>query len=129
MSITSIPETPIRHAELNEGSVIYVNGQRKTLGKFINNGGEGEIYQLDHNMVAKIYFNPSPHHGNHCNLRQQKKLELITSLNIKDNEIAAPTAVVTDQRHNFCGYVMPMVEGKSLSKIKSPPNPKDRWKG
>ena len=123
MSITSIPETPIRHAELDEGSVIYVNGQRKTLGKFIDNGGEGAIYQFDRNTVAKIYFN------SHCNLRQQKKIELLTSLNIRDDEIAAPSAVITDQRHNFCGYVMPKVEGKSLAKIKSPPNPRDRWKG
>ena len=123
MTITNIPETPIRREELRTNSKIYVNGKELRLGKYINAGGEGTLYHLTPKTVAKIYFAKA------CTLRQKRKIELLVSLKIDDPEIAAPIAVINDRRGNFSGYVMPEVPGESIEKLISSPNPSERWKG
>lgn len=122
MTITDIPEKHIHHATLKEGSRIRVNGKEQRLGRSLGKGGEGEVFSLTQNTVAKIYFDSA------CTLRQKCKIELIVSLNIHDDEIAAPIAVVTDLRDNFCGYVMPKVSGRSLENLMSSPLPSEKWK-
>ena len=123
MTITSIPETQIHHENLHVNSRIRVNGKELCLGKSLDKGGEGEVFSLTKDTVAKIYFDDK------CTLRKKKKIELIVSLNIRDPEIAAPIAVITDRRGNFCGYVMPKVDGKSIEKLMSSPIPSEKWPG
>ena len=121
--ITDIPETIIHHENLQVNSRVIVNNQEFRLGKSHGKGGEGEVFSLTQDTVAKIYFDKA------CTIRQKKKIELLVSLNIRDPEIAAPTAVITDRRGNFCGYVMPKVNGKSIEKLMASPIPAERWEG
>ena len=123
MMITDIPETLIHHENLQVNSRVLVNNQEIRLGKSLGKGGEGEVFSLTQNAVAKIYFDKA------CTIRQKKKIELLVSLNIRDPEIAAPTAVITDRRGNFCGYVMPKVKGTSIEKLMASPIPAERWIG
>lgn len=123
MMITDIPETIICHENLQVNSRVLVSNQELRLGKSLGKGGEGEVFSLTQDTVAKIYIDKA------CTLRQKKKIELLVSLNIRDPEIAAPTAVITDRRGIFCGYVMPKVKGISIEKLLASPIPTERWKG
>lgn len=108
------------YAPLKKGSFVKINGNKVKLGKSKGKGGEGEIFDLPQNKVAKIYIKKSS---------QETKIEHIVGVNIQDEEIVAPMAVVRDLNNNFRGYEMPKVCGESLEKLMSSPIPAERWKG
>ena len=64
----------------------------------ISEGGEGVIYDLNHNEVAKIY---KPHIDLKSKERKIKSLLNVQSLPVG---VIAPTDICVDTKGNFAGY-------------------------
>lgn len=81
------------------------NGLPISLGEKIASGGEGTVYEIDGNKVAKIYFEPQG--------RLPKMSAFISkSLNVKG--ICTPDELLYDKDKKFVGFTMQKAEGKSL---------------
>lgn len=82
---------------------IVYNKTKKTiyLKEEINKGGEGTVYYVDAQTVAKIY------HPNYLTVDNEIKIESILSKNIKFEGICAPIESLYDDKDKFIGYLMP----------------------
>jgi len=89
-------------------NVCTPTGQQIRLLSKISAGGEGEIFQTDSGMVAKIYH-PQ-------NLKQEtiEKLKLMLSQKLNIPGVCWPTELLLDQRSQVIGYLMPKAGGKTL---------------
>lgn len=77
---------------------------------FINDGGEGSIFQIDlFNQVAKIYF------PNMRTQERRKKLEYMVANNPNISGLCWPTSLLFDEDGNWIGFLMPRARGKELA--------------
>lgn len=108
------PDTPVGVTELpRSGSVIKLSsGALLRLGREVNSGGEGVIYETDiAGQVCKIY------HANRLTSLKQKKIELMVSRRIVRPGICWPTEVVTNALGQFVGYLMPRAQGSTMQSV------------
>jgi DNA-binding helix-hairpin-helix protein with protein kinase domain len=86
-------------------AVFDVNGCRYDLGRRLGQGGQGDVYEVEHcRLAAKILRDKSP--STRDQLRNQ--LTRVRVLDLKDLPIAKPLALL---RSPDLGYVMEMVTG------------------
>lgn len=81
------------------------NGKAVVLGNKIASGGEGTVYELDDNVVAKIYFEPQ---------NRLDKLKCFISKGINEKGICTPMNLLYDENNKFVGFTMQKAQGKSL---------------
>lgn len=74
------------------------------IGEEINRGGEGIIYDLGNNQVAKIFFEPK---------ERVAKLEAIIRKNLSIPNVCLPQELIYDG-NNVIGYIMPKIGGHSM---------------
>ena len=82
--------------------VYYANGRKLNLGKKIGSGGEGEVFCIDNDHVAKILTNKSD--------KLAGKIKLLMQLP-SSPWIKAPKQVVLDKNGDLAGYVMEKAPG------------------
>ena len=81
------------------------NGLPISLGEKIASGGEGSVYEIDGNKVAKIYFEPQG---------RLPKMSAFISKGLKVRGICTPDELLYDKDKKFVGFTMQKAEGKSL---------------
>ena len=81
------------------------NGLPISMGKKIASGGEGTVYELDGNKVAKIYFEPQG---------RLPKMSAFISKRLNVRGICTPNELLYDKDKKFAGFTMQKAEGKSL---------------
>lgn len=81
------------------------NGLPISLGEKIASGGEGTVYEIDGNKVAKIYFEPQG---------RLPKMSAFISKGVKVRGICTPDELLYDKDKKFVGFTMQKAEGKSL---------------
>ncbi|MGN1382668.1 MAG: hypothetical protein ACI4W2_07625, partial [Eubacterium sp.] len=91
----------------NTGDIVNdKDGNEYKLGQQLGLGGEGAVYKTDHKgIVAKIY------HANHLYAKTFRKLELMCAIDPHIKEVCWPISVVTNQKQEKVGYLMPEVSG------------------
>ena len=93
--------------KISKGTKLFdQNNNEIILGEFIGEGGEGTVYSVDENTVAKVYNNK------HLTQNRKEKLELLTSSSLKINKVCLPSALLFDERKEFVGYTMPKAPSK-----------------
>lgn len=95
-----------------EGTKVFTKtGDIITIGDVIGNGGEGTVYHCDYktNYCIKIY-----HDGQLTKLRIKKML-MMEKKQVRYDGLCWPEKVVYTSKGEPVGYVMKMIEGKSLS--------------
>lgn len=108
------PDTPVGVTELpRSGDVVRLSsGASLRLGREVNSGGEGVIYETDiAGQVCKIY------HANRLTSLKQKKIQLMVSRRIVRPGICWPTEVVTNASGQFVGYLMPKAQGATMQSV------------
>lgn len=89
--------------------------RRITLGKRLGGGGEGDVYETDTPLVAKIY---KPE----CNTAHKRdKLQLLLSHGVECKGVCFPQALLYNNKHEFLGYLMPRAQGHELQSLFSKP--------
>ena len=81
------------------------NGLPISLGKKIASGGEGTVFEIDGNKVAKIYFEPQG---------RLPKMSAFISKGLNVKGICTPNELLYDKDKCFAGFTMQRAEGKSL---------------
>ena len=81
------------------------NGLPISMGEKIASGGEGTVYELDGNKVAKIYFEPQG---------RLPKMSAFISKRLNVRGICTPNELLYDKDKKFAGFTMQKAEGKSL---------------
>ena len=81
------------------------NGLPISLGEKIASGGEGTVYEIDGNKVAKIYFEPQG---------RLPKMSAFISKGLNVRGICTPDELLYDKDKKFAGFTMQKAEGKSL---------------
>ena len=81
------------------------NGLPISLGEKIASGGEGTVYEIDGNKVAKIYFEPQG---------RLPKMSAFISKGLKVRGICTPDELLYDKDKKSVGFTMQKSEGKSL---------------
>lgn len=111
-AVTSLSDAPLSVANIPEaGETVYTQDNRKiTLGKRLAAGGEGSVYGVDNQLVAKIYKSGK------ITKRKQAKLELLTSKGISCPGICLPEKLLYNSARQFVGYLMPVAKGFELQK-------------
>lgn len=107
----SEPDIPVAVTSLPRSgdTVLLQSGASIRLGKEINSGGEGTIYETDDKTkVCKIY------HANRLTKLKKKKIELMVSRQISRRGICWPSEVINNKEGQFVGYLMPMAKGKTM---------------
>ncbi len=106
--LTSVQETPVSCEIPASGDTLYYTGGSITLGKKISSGAEGNIYETDTDLVAKIYKKER------INKRQLKKLERMITLKIDYPGICYPTDLLKNAKNETVGFLMPKARGTEL---------------
>lgn len=89
--------------------------RRVTLGKRLGGGGEGDVYETDTPLVAKIY---KPE----CNTAHKRdKLQLLLAHGVACKGVCFPQALLYNNKHEFLGYLMPRAQGHELQSLFSKP--------
>lgn len=111
--ITSIKDTPVTISHIpEENETVYTKDREEiVLGKKINAGGEGIVYQINDTEVAKIYK------SNKITKRHQEKLSRIASKKLNCNGICFPQKLLFNKKKEFVGYTMPLAKGVPLKNI------------
>ena len=92
-----------------EGDTVLVNAQKIELGALISEGGEGKIYlAANANTVCKIY------HADKLTVLRRRKIELMVTRKVQRPGICWPTDIVTNEKGDFLGYLMPRAVGKTV---------------
>lgn len=82
--------------------IVYNKNQKSiSLKNEINKGGEGTIYSVDENTVAKVY------HPNNLTPEKEAKIKVILSKGINFEGICAPIESIFNDNGKFIGYLMP----------------------
>lgn len=89
-------------------SVRVEGGSAIRLGSSIASGGEGEIFALDKDHVAKIYF------PDRRTSWRAAKLALMCGKKVSAPNVNWPSARLFDSADRFVGYVMPLAKGIPL---------------
>jgi len=92
---------PMKQEEIK---VVYdLAGREIILGERLGKGGEGVVFELDTNQVAKIY-----HGGDKKNLElSKKKVQELLKMKASMDGICFPIESVFDNKKTFIGYTMP----------------------
>lgn len=100
MKVTSIP---------SENDVVTTgNGRKIRLGGSISEGGEGVIFSVDGNSVAKIYKRENN------TRRKYEKIKLMVSKKLNFTGICFPSELLFNQYNQFVGFLMPKAKGKVI---------------
>ncbi len=83
-------------------------GETIRLGTALAAGGEGEIFDIDRNQVAKIYY------PDRRTAWRKEKLALMCAKDIPLSHVNWPTARLLAPGGGFVGYVMPFAKGTPL---------------
>ncbi len=81
--------------------VYYQNGEEIILKEEIGKGGEGIIFSIDSNIVAKIYT------LNSLNEQKKQKLNLLIEKKLQFKGICLPLNALYNTSKEFIGYTMP----------------------
>ncbi len=110
--VTSVPDTPILLESIPAAFDIVFgrNHQEVRLGQLLASGGEGSIYAVDSESVAKIYK------AGKITQRKKKKLELMFSKNLKYLGICFQKELLYNSKGDFVGYMMPKATGVELGR-------------
>lgn len=110
--VTSDPDTPIILSAIPAAydKVYGKNREEVHLGKLLASGGEGCIYAVDSENVAKIYKSGK------ITQRKKNKLELMFSKNLHYPGICFPKELLYNSKGDFVGYLMPKADGVELRK-------------
>lgn len=103
--ITQNFETP------KSNSIVYINDKEVVLKDLIGVGGEGSVYNIDDEVVAKIY--------NEDKLTQTKseKIAIMVKKRINDFSICWPINEIKNKENFIIGYTMKKCEGKPISSL------------
>lgn len=83
----------------------YPNKYELPLGKEIARGGEGVVYELDDNYVAKIFFEPAS---------RFEKIKRFISKSIDHDKVCTPVKLIFDEQDRFVGYTMRKAAGSIM---------------
>ena len=86
--------------------VFNKNHKPINLKEEINNGGEGTIYCVDDNTVAKIY------HAKALTPEKEAKIKAILAKKINIEGICAPIESLFNENDKFIGYLMPKAKAE-----------------
>ena len=108
-------DTPLAFSSIPHAGddVVWESADKRgslVLGSLLGEGGEGSVYEADHNTVVKI-FDPD-----HLTRHRKEKIELLVSRGLQANGLCIPSAVVKNQRGEFVGYVMPKASGREFQR-------------
>lgn len=85
--------------------------RRITLGKRLGGGGEGDVFETDTPLVAKIY---KPQ----CTTAHKRdKLRLMLAHGVACPGVCFPQALLYNSKHEFVGYLMPRAQGHELQSL------------
>ena len=105
--IASVPCIPDNDEKIqittlpNEGSVLSTSsGGVVVLSKKIGEGGEGSIYEINNDLVAKIY------HKNRLTQNRFDKLNLMIQCGFESERVCFPLELLFDSSDKFVGYTM-----------------------
>ncbi len=92
-----------------EGDCVYTKTTKPVMLKcIIGSGGEGIVYEVDNNIVAKIYIEKRLTKG------RQKKIELMASKNITIEGVCFPIDALYNKEGILIGYTMKRAYGTNL---------------
>lgn len=111
-SVTEVADTPIMIERIPQaGDTVYDEQHRLIqLRKELAAGGEGCIYAVDKDMVAKIYK------AGKLTRRKSAKLQLLTKKRLSCSGICFPQQAVYNSYSEFVGYLMPAAKGYELQR-------------
>ena len=93
-----------------EGTKLYdQNNNEVVLKELVGEGGEGAVYYVDENTVAKIYNNK------HLTQNRKEKLELLIESEMKINKVCLPKTLLFNEKKEFVGYTMPRASEEYLT--------------
>ena len=96
--------------QLETGSILKdEEGNIYILGEIIGEGGEGCAYEIDSDLVAKIY------HKESLTKNRYEKLKLMISNNPKIKKLCYPEKLLFNNSNEFVGYLMPKVPSNYLT--------------
>ena len=110
------PDCPLPVTSLpGKGSTVYAQVYNRTgsirLEEPISSGGEGTVYRTKTPYVAKIYTEKT------CTAYRKEKLELMMKADLKHPNICFPVALLSNDRGEFVGYLMPMAKGDTIKSM------------
>lgn len=86
---------------------VYNKNQKTIILKAeINKGGEGTVYLVDEDTVAKIY------HSKSLTVEKEEKIKALLSKKIRFEGICAPLESLYDNKDRFIGYLMPKAKAE-----------------
>lgn len=106
MVVTTVPEQGDRvwwESATKNGTLV--------LGALLGRGGEGAVYEGDHDTVVKIFDKK------HITYHRRAKIELLVGSGLQANGRCIPTATVRNSVGEFVGYAMPKVTGREARTI------------
>lgn len=89
----------------NSLTYYYDNGISVALNNKIASGGEGVVYEIDDNTVAKIFDAPSG---------RLPKMEAFIRKRVNIEGVCTPMRLLFDEKRSFVGYTMQKAYGKTL---------------
>lgn len=96
--------------QLEPGSILKdEEGNIYILGEMIGEGGEGCAYEINSDLVAKIY------HQESLTKNRYEKLKLMISNNPKIKNLCYPEKLLFNSNNEFAGYLMPRVPNNYLT--------------
>ena len=103
----------------NEYTQVFdIYGEPKELGKFVNSGGEGNVYRLKEKPELLIKIYNSSERAN----RQKEKIIAMKNMDVlkKNKQLAWPQLAIYDVYGNFIGFAMWEKKGFSLNQLGIP---------
>lgn len=94
----------------SEGDTVIADNQPIQLKEQFASGGEGYVYNTNTPYVCKIYKKEK------INTYKYEKVKLMLKNKIKYPGICWPVSLVTNQKGEFVGYLMPKATGKELQR-------------
>lgn len=107
---TDIPDTQLPLTEsVQKGEMLHTDDKQAViLGEIVGSGGEGSIFDIGNNQVAKIYA----HHR--LTRRRFEKIKLMIANPIRCEGICWPLHMLYNARDEFVGYTMARANGHVL---------------
>ncbi len=95
----------------SEKSTVYIDNKPVKLKKQIGLGGEGSVYMIDNEIVAKIYNKEK------LTKTRVDKISTMVNKRINDYSICWPISEVRNKENFVVGYTMKKVEGNPISTL------------
>lgn len=94
-----------------ENSVVYINDTEVTLKNQIGLGGEGRVYTINDELVAKIYSKEK------LTKTRSEKISIMVKKRINDYSICWPISEIKNKENFVVGYTMKRCIGKPISTL------------